>query len=167
MIPWYYNQTLTTFTKKTNRLNCFDQSLVTNFFSDVKTFFAAPFVPINLDTCAVIDLCCDLLWDGQINRIGICTWVRVLFTPLRASVRPPFLRRYPSKNEVLHVPIRPNRSTQHWLCPVYRRSQKSTHISSILEFYVRQVRRQNFPGCCIDNANEADSMLPRLFSSRH
>ena len=62
-------------------------------------------MPINLATCAVIELCCDWLWGAHINHIGICIWGRFLLPPLRASVRPPFLHRSISKNEVPPVPI--------------------------------------------------------------
>ena len=91
----------------------------------------------------------------------------VLLHPSRASVRRPFLHWSPSKNEVPPVPIHPNKSTQHRLCFVYRPSQQSTHISPILELFVRQVRDRKFPHFCIDNANEAESMITQLFSSRH
>ena len=112
----------------------------TQLFFNVKTFLAAHIVPINLATCAKIELCCDWLWGGQLNHIGICIWGRLLLPPSRASVRPPFPHQCPSKNEVTAVPIHPNKSTQHRLCPVYRPSQKSTHISPIIELYVRQVK---------------------------
>ena len=54
-------------------------------------FLAAPIVPINLATCAVIELCCDWLRDGQINHIGICILVRVLLPSSCAIVWPPFI----------------------------------------------------------------------------
>ena len=50
---------------------------------------------------------------------------------------------------------------------MYQPSQQSTHISPILELYVRQVCHQKFPRFCLDNVNEAESMLPQLFSSMH
>ena len=124
-------------------------------------------MPINFATCAVIELWCDWIWDSQLNHIGICIWGRVLLPPSHASVRQPFLRQPPSKNEVPPVTIHPNKSTQHRICPVYRHSQQSTNISPILELYVRQVRHRKFPCCCLNNANEAESIIPQLFSSRH
>ena len=153
-------------------------------------------MPINLSICAVVDLCCDWLWDVQLNYIGLCIRGRVLLPPLHASVRPPFLRRPPNKNEVPPVPIHPNKSTQHRLCTVYRpsqkilisprlwnsildryaivnlrvaflASQKSTHISPIMEFYVRQVRHRKLPRCCLDKSNKVEFMLLQFFSSRH
>ena len=107
------------------------------------------------------------MWGGQINYIGLWIWDRVLLPPSRASVRLPFLHRALSKNEVPPVPIHPNKSTQHHLRPVYQPSQKSTHISLILELYGRQVRHCKLPRLCLDNVNEAESMLLQLFSSRH
>ena len=133
----------------------------------MKTFLAAPIVPINFSTCAEVDLCCDWLWGGHLKHIGLCIWVRFLLPPSHVSVRLPFLHQYPSKNKVLHVLIHPNKSTQHRRCPVYRPSQQSTHISTILELYVRQVRQRKLPRFCLDNANEAESMLPQFFSSSH
>ena len=163
---WCTNHTLTAFIAKTDRLNGFDQYLVSNFFY-AKTFLVAPIVPINLATCDVIDLCYDFLGYVQLNHIGICIWCRVILPPSHTSVLPPFLRQFPSKNEVPPVPIHPNKSTQHCIRPVYRPSQQSTHISPITELYVRQVHDQKLPRCCIDNTNEAESMLPQFFSSRH
>ena len=166
-MPWYANHTLNTFIPKTDRLNRFDQYLVPNFFFDVKTFLAALIVPINMATCDALYLWCDWLLDCQIDHIGLFVGGRFLFPPSYTSVRPPFLCQYPSKNEVPHVPIHPNKSTQHQICPVYWPSQQSTHISLILELYVRQLRHRTFPCCCLDNANEAESMLPQFFSSRN
>ena len=124
-------------------------------------------MPINFSTCTLIELFCDWMWDGQLNHIGICIWGRVILPPLHESVRPPFLHKSPSKNEVTPVTIHPNKSTQPWLCPFYRPSQQSTHISPILELCVRQVRHQKLTRFCFDNGNEAESMLPQLFSIRH
>ena len=121
----------------------------------------------NFSTCAVIDLCCDWLWDGQLNHIWFCIGDRVLLPPSWASVQLSFLHRSPSKNEVPPVPIHPNKITQHRLHPINQPSQQSTHISPILELYVRQVRHQKLPRCCLDNANEAESVLPQFFSRRH
>ena len=122
----------------------------------------------NFDNFSVLcTLCCDWLWGGQLNHIGLCIWVKVLFTLSRASVRPPFPHQGPSKNEVTAVPIYPNKSTQNRLRPVYRPCQKSTHISPIIELYVRQVRHFKLPLCWLDNSKEAESTLPQLFSSRH
>ena len=122
---------------------------------------------INLATYALIYLCCYLMWVFQLNHIGLCIWVRVLLPPSRASVLPPFLHQPPSKNEVPHVLIHPNKITQRRLCPVYQPSQKSTHISTIIELYVRQVCHHKFPRCCLDNYNEAEFMLQQFFRSRH
>ena len=163
---WYANQKSTTFTAKTDRFNISDQSLVRNFMY-VKTFLAAPIVPINLATCAVLDLCCDWLWDVQLNHIGIYIWGRFILPPYQVIVRTLFLHLPSSKNEVPPVPFHPNKSTQHRLHPVYRPIQQYTHISPFLELYVRQVRHQIFPCCRINNANEMETMLPQLFSSRH
>ena len=128
-MPWYANQTSTTFISKIDRLNRFYQSLLPNFFG-VKTFLEARIVHINLATCAAIQLFCDSMWDGQLNHIGICIWVRILLPPSHASLQPPFLHQSPSKNEVPPVLIHPHKSTQH------RPSQQSIHISPVLEIYV-------------------------------
>ena len=112
-------------------LNRFDQSFVPNFL-DVKTFLVAPIVPINLDTCSVVDICCDWLWGDQINHIRILVWFRVILLPFHPSVRPPFLPQSPSKNEVMPIPIHTNKITEHRLYFVYRPSQQYTNISPIL-----------------------------------
>ena len=67
-------------------------------------------MPINLSTCTVIEICCDWMWDGQLNNIGVCIWGRVLFPPSHAIIWPPFLYWSPSKNEVPHVPIHPKKT---------------------------------------------------------
>ena len=136
-----------------DRLNLFYRYLVPNLF-DVKTFLAAPIVPINVSIFFVVDICCDWLWGVQINHIGFWFWVMVILPPSYVSVRPPFLHLYPSKNEVLHVPIHKNKSTQHRIFPVYCPNQKSTHISPILELYVRQIFHWKLPRCRLDNTNE-------------
>ena len=100
--------------------------------------------PINLATCAVVDLFYDWLLDGHINHIGLCIWGRVLLPPLHASVCLPFIHITPSKNEAPPVPIHIKIITQHRIRPVYQPSQQSTHISRILELYVRQVRNWKF-----------------------
>ena len=92
----------------------------TQLFFHVKTFLVSPIVPINFSTCAVVDLYCDWICFCQLNHIGICFWGRFFFPPSHASVRPPFLRQSPSKNELPTVPIHPNKITQHRICPVYR-----------------------------------------------
>ena len=112
---------------------------------DVKTFLAAHIVPISLATCAKIEFYCDWLWVDQLNNIGLCIWGRVLLYPSHESVRPPFTHQHPSKNEVTAVPIHPKKITQHRLRPVYRPSQKSTHISPFIALYVRQVRHRKLP----------------------
>ena len=96
-MPWYANHICTTFIAKIDMLNRFDQSLVLNFFK-TKTFLVAPFVPINFAACAVLDLCFDRMGDGRLNHIGICISGRVFLTSSHASVRPPFLHKFLSKN---------------------------------------------------------------------
>ena len=64
-------------------------------------------MPFNLATCAVVNLSCDRLSDGQITHIGIYIWGKFVLTPSQVSVQPPFLRRSSSKNEVPPVPIHP------------------------------------------------------------
>ena len=142
-MPWYTNQTLTTFIAKTDLLNHFHQSLVTKCF-DVKNFLAAPIVPINLATCAVIELFCDWLCDGQIKHIGLCIWCRVLLHPSRASVCPPFLHQSPSKNEVPPVPIHPNKSTQHRLRSVYRPSKNPLISPQLWNYMLNRYIIRNF-----------------------
>ena len=83
-------------------------------------------MPINLVACTVVDLWCDWLWDGQLNNIRICICGRVLLPPSHASEQTLFLHQSPNKHEVPPVPIHPNRSTQHQICPVYRTCQQST-----------------------------------------
>ena len=83
---------------KIDRLNRFDQSLLPkNIY--VKTFLVAPIVPINLATWYLIYLCCDFLLDSQLNHIGVCIWVSILFPPSCAIVRPPFLHKSPVKTK--------------------------------------------------------------------
>ena len=107
------------------------------------------------------------MWGGRLNHIGICIWVRLLLPPSHTSVRPPFLHRAPSKNEVPHVLIHLNKSTQHRICHVYLPSQQSANISPIMELYVWQVHHWKLPRCCLDTTNETESILTQLFSSRH
>ena len=153
--------------RKKRYIETFQPIFSTQLFFDVKTFLAAHIVSINLATCTKIELCCDWMWGGHLNHIGICIWGRVLCHPSHASARPPFNHQSPSKNEVTAVPIHPNKSTKYRLCPVYRPSQKSTHISPVIELYVRQVSHCTLPRCYLDNAKEAESTLPKFFSIRH
>ena len=76
----------------------------------MKTFLAAPIVPINFYACAVMELCCDWLWYGQLNHIGFYIWSRLILPPSRVSVRPPFLHWASSKDEVPHVLIHPKKA---------------------------------------------------------
>ena len=165
-MPWYANLTSNTFVAKTDRLKRFDQYLVPNFFQ-CQYFLGRTYCAYQFLHILIIDLCCDFLWNGQLSHIGICIWGSVLFPLSRASVWMPLLHWYPSKNELTPVLIHLNKSTQHHIRPIYRPGQQSTHISLILKLYVRQVRHRKLPRCCLDNANEAESMLPQLFSSSH
>ena len=166
-MPWYANQTLTTFIAKIDRLNHFNQSFVPIFFSMSRiSWWHLWHLPITLATCTVVDIWCSWIWDCQIKHIRICNWGRVLLLPPHTSVRPPFLNLSPSKNEVPPIPIHPNKITQHRILPVYWPSQQSTHISLILWLYVRHVGHRKLPRCCLDNANKMESMLPKIFNSR-
>ena len=52
-------------------------------------------MPINLVTCAAVNLCCDWLLSGQLNHVELCVWGRVLLHPSHTSVQTPFIHRSP------------------------------------------------------------------------
>ena len=160
MMPRYANQTSTTLIPKTDRLNCFDQSLLPNSIFWCQyflggTYCAYQFLHMRCNRARMwlaVGWSARPYWDMYLGQVSLASIV-YKFMAAHSPSSPPKKWSTACSNPS-------KKSTQHWICPVYRPSQQSTNISLVLEVYVRKVLHQKLPCCCLDNANEVDSMLP-------